>query len=367
MKVKKICDAMNKLAPVKLAEKWDNCGLQIGNPHKEVKKILLALDATEAIVTEAVKLNYDMIITHHPFIFKPLNSIDLSTYKGRLIKKLINNDIAIYSSHTNLDACKDGVNDVLSKVLDLKDVEILDDSSIEKFLKIIVYVPTTHAEALREKLNEAGAGDIGNYSHCSFTTEGIGTFMPKENTNPFIGEVNRLEKVNEAKIETIIHKTALNNIIDIILKNHPYEEPAYDIYQLENKQIISGIGRIGYISKTMTLEDLAKFTNKKLRCTSMRVYGDLKRAIKRVAVCGGSGASYITLASAKGADVLITGDIRSFEAQQAYELGIAVIDAEHYNTERVVLKELQEYLHRLEKEIHISISNNDNNAQYYII
>ncbi|WDV44510.1 Nif3-like dinuclear metal center hexameric protein [Clostridiaceae bacterium M8S5] len=366
MKVNDIIKAFNKLAPSHYVYKWDNSGLQIGDVQKEVKKMLLALDITDSVIDEAIKGNFDMIITHHPFIFKPIKSIDMSTKKGTLIKKIINNDITIFSCHTNLDACKGGVNDVLAKLLDIEDIQILEEKQ-EKLMKFAVYVPSTHADDLKDKLGEIGVGHIGNYSYCSFQSSGIGSFMPNENTNPYIGVQNELQQVEEIKIETVMYKVDVPKVLDIIARYHPYEEPAYDIYELENKYVSHGVGRIGELPNIMTLEQVSHMLKDKLKSKSIRVYGDMNKPIRKVAVVGGSGADFIPLVAKKDVDVYITGDISYHDAQLANELGVTVIDAEHYYTEKVVLSMIKEYINSIDEKIIVSISNDDNSAAYHLV
>ncbi len=356
---------MNELAPLKLAESWDNSGFQLGSKIKSVDNLLLALDITPDVVSQAKEEKIDMIITHHPFIFSPLKNIPTDTTKGKMIVELLKNNITVYSAHTNLDACIGGVNDVLADILKLNDTLVLDKSNEEKMYKLVVFVPKTHKDIVRNSMTDVGAGHIGKYSHCTYNTEGIGTFMPRENTNPFIGKEGVLEKVEEVRIETIVKQKDLKKVLKNMIENHPYEEVAYDIYSLNNSGEEYGIGRIGTVDKEIRLEEFAKTIKEKLGTNNIRVYGDINKLIKKVAVCGGSGADFIQNAANKNADVLVTGDVRSYEAMEALQLGIAVIDAGHYYTERIILPELKKYLKEKSKDmLNILISDNDDNAPF---
>jgi len=367
MKAKKIIDYLEKLAPISLQEKWDNSGIQIGSVEKNIKNILLALDITEEVVDEAIRDNKDMIISHHPLFFSDLKNISKDTYKGRIIYKLINNDILVYSSHTNLDAANDGVNDYLAKILELKNIKPLNKVKEEKLYKIVVFVPESHSDIVRDVLNENGAGFIGNYSHCTFNINGLGTFMPREDSNPFIGEKGNLESVKETRIETIVKEYSLKNVINEMIKIHPYEEVAYDIYELKNTGEVFSIGKIGEINKETDLFNFGKMVKDQLKCDSIRVYGDLEKRINKVAVCGGEGSDFIVDSVNKGVDVLVTGDIKHHKAQLAHELGLSIIDATHYNTEKIILENLKNYLKTEFKDITIDISLNDNFASFVTI
>lgn len=351
MKAIDIIDAMNKWASPKLIEEWDNTGFQIGDINTEISKILVSLDLDREAYKEAVKFGAQMIITHHPFIFKPLKSILYSSYKGKLIHDIIKKDIVVYNAHTNLDLAKGGVNDVLANILCLDNIEPLKLIYKENLYKLVVFVPKSHAQIVRDVLGKEGAGYIGNYSHCTYNLEGIGTFLPLEGTSPFIGEINKLEEVEEIRIETIVKEKDLNKVIDQMLLAHPYEEVAYDVYPLLNKGDIHGYGRIGDVEEI----ELCKFLDivkDKLNVDKLFVYGNLERKVKRVALCGGSGSSFIFDANQKGADVYLTGDVKYHDAQYANELGLTIIDAGHFHTEKVILKEIENYI---KKEISSNI------------
>lgn len=355
MKAIDIINIMNKWALPNLIDEWDNTGFQIGDPNREVSKILISLDLDRDVVNKAIEEDVQMIITHHPIIFKPIKSIIYNSYKEKLIYDIIKKDIVVYNAHTNLDLAKGGVNDILANIFGLSSVEPLNDVHEEKLFKFVVFVPKSHAGVIRNILGEEGAGFIGNYSHCTYNIEGKGTFMPHEGTSPFIGEANKLEEVEEVRIETIVRQKDLNRVLKSVITAHPYEEVAYDIYPLFNKGEVYGYGRVGNIEK-IAPDKFLTMVMEKLEVNNIIIYGNIKEDITRIALCGGSGASFISDAFAKGAQVYITGDIKYHDAQYANELGLILIDAGHYHTEKVILPVIGRYL---EKEtgnsVHIEV------------
>lgn len=360
IKCQTIIEIIERLAPKSLAEEWDNIGLQIGDPEVEVEKILISLDLTEEVVEEAIDNKVDMIVTHHPFIFKPLKSIRTDLASGKLIKKIIKNDINLYTAHTNLDKAKNGLNDMLSKKIRLKKVELLLPTDKEMLFKIVVFIPKGFEHKIRGAIGDAGAGWIGNYSHCTFSTLGIGTFKPLEGSNSFIGEKGKIEKVEEYRMETIVTEENLAKTIKAITSSHPYEEVAYDIYPLKNTGYSYGLGRIGKLDKVLSYNDFIGVIKELLNLSYIRVGGVKKEYISKVALCTGSGGELIHRAALLGADAFITGDIKYHDAQFAKELNILVVDAGHFATEIIIMEELKNYLNKeitiLNKDIKIITS-----------
>lgn len=348
MKAIKIVRLLDRWAPKHLVEEWDNTGFQIGDPEKEVERVLLSLDLTEEVFQKALEIKAHMIITHHPVIFNPLKSITRLDPKGKLIYDIIKEDIVVYNAHTNLDLTLDGVNDTLAQVLEIKNPRPLKRAYEEPLYKLVVFVPNSHIDEIRNVLGDEGAGWIGNYSHCTYNIEGIGTFMPREGTNPYIGKAYELEEVEETRIETIVQKKDLKRVLNKMIKAHPYEEVAYDIYPLANQGEIFGYGRIGEIEKTPLTSYLDKI-KKKLNVDHLIVYGSKEKDINKVAVCGGSGSSFIHDAYLNKADIYITGDIKYHDAQLGQELGLTIVDAGHYHTEKVILPVIEQYLHEKAK------------------
>jgi dinuclear metal center YbgI/SA1388 family protein len=343
-----IIQLFEQFSPKALAMEGDKIGLQIGNLNKPVQKVLVALDVLDQVVDEAIEKDVDLIIAHHPPIFRPLKKITGESASGQLITKLIKHDIAVYAAHTNLDVAKGGVNDLLAEAIGLKNTEVLVPTYDDKLIKLVVYVPEEDAHRLREALGNAGAGAIGDYSHCSFSANGTGRFLPGESTNPHIGEQGRLEAVGETRIETIFPKSLERKVISAMIKAHPYEEVAYDLYPLENKGEQLGLGRIGTVEET-NLKGFAEHVKKSLDVKTVRVVGPLDAKVKKVAVLGGDGNKYYSQAKFRGADVYITGDIYYHTAHDAMMAELNMIDPGH-NVEKVMKVGVAKKMEKLAQE-----------------
>lgn len=337
---------MEKHYPLNLAEEWDNVGLQVGSMGREVSKVVVALELDHQVLDRAWQENADLIITHHPLIFKALPSIKVDSPVGSMIRKLIMADISLYTAHTNLDNASRGINQMLAETVGLVDIEPLGLRTAghrEPLYKLVVFVPLTHIDEVREALSQAGAGFIGNYSDCTFRTAGIGTFKPGAGTDPFIGQTGQLEEVEEARLETICPQHLLKAVVDAMLQAHPYEEVAYDLYKLENQGTMFSPGRKGNLPQAIPLGQLAEQVRAKLALPALRIVGEQNNPVQKVAVVGGSGASFIKEVAGQ-ADVLITGDLKYHEAREAAALGLAVIDAGHQATEELVVQEVCQLL-----------------------
>ncbi|RUT36413.1 Nif3-like dinuclear metal center hexameric protein [Paenibacillus zeisoli] len=321
---------MEQLAPKHVAVPDDKIGLQLGSLQKEIKNVLVTLDVTDAVVEEAIALKVDLIIAHHAIIFRPLAQLQTDTPAGRLYEKLIKNDIAVYISHTNLDVTEGGINDWMAEALGIEASDSLENVHTDKLFKLVVFVPKTHHKQVLDAVLNAGAGAIGNYSHCSFNIEGYGTFIPQEGTNPFIGEQGKMERAEEIRIETIVPSSLRSKIIAAMLKSHPYEEVAYDLYSMDLKGRTLGLGRTGKLREPVLLKDFVDRVKTGLKVDHVRVVGDLNRPVKKAAVLGGSGGRYWKQAQFRGADVLVTGDVDFHTAQDALAAGIAIIDPGHH-------------------------------------
>jgi len=343
-----VIQLFEQFSPKGLAMEGDKIGLQIGRLNKKVERIMIALDVLENVIDEAIEKNVQLIIAHHPIIYRPLKNLLTDTVQGKMIEKILKHDIAVYAAHTNLDVAKGGVNDLLATALELEDAEVLVPTFDTKLKKLVVFVPVSHAEVIRKVLGNAGAGFIGNYSHCSFSANGTGRFVPGENTNPFVGEAGRLEEVEEVRIETIIPEPLLKKTITAMIKAHPYEEVAYDVYPLENKGEVLGLGRIGKV-REMTLGEFAEKVKLALEVSTVRVVGDLSTKIKKAAVLGGDGNKYFMNAKFQGADVYVTGDIYYHTAHDAAMQGLNMIDPGH-NVEKVMKKGLTATLQKMFQE-----------------
>ncbi|WP_400242435.1 Nif3-like dinuclear metal center hexameric protein [Niallia sp. JL1B1071] len=329
-----IISLFEQFSPKEYAMEDDKIGLQVGDLSRPVKRVMIALDVLDEVVEEAISKAVDLIIAHHPPIFRSLSKITMDNPSGKLMHKLIKHDIAVYAAHTNLDVAKGGVNDLLSDALGLQEAEVLVPTYEDKLKKLVVYVPKNHAEQVKKAIGDAGAGAIGNYSHCVFSTEGIGEFQPLEGAEPYIGSVNKLEHVEEVKIESVYLASKEKNIVKAMFKAHPYEEVAYDIYDLQIKGEQLGLGRIGKV-KESTLLEFANHVKEVLEVDGVRVVGNLDAKVKKVAVLGGDGNKYYSHALRKGADVYITGDMYYHIAHDAQAVGLNIIDPGH-NVEKVM-------------------------------
>ncbi len=368
--LQQIISLMAQKAPHSEAMDWDNVGLQVGDYNSEINKILVALDINEEVIEEAVNKETDLIITHHPLLFNGIDNIHNQTAKGRILMKAIKNDIAIYSAHTNMDIAKKGLNDYLADKLGIIDTEVLSKENEKKHYKLAVYVPKENAEVIKEAMFKKGAGQIGNYSKTSFSSEGVGTFLPGENSNPHLGKKGEIKKVDEMKIETIVPQNKVNNVIKAMLKTHPYEEVAYDVYEMPLQSDYDGIGRVGYLKDSISLKAYSERIKTTLNIDKLKVRGNLKDKIKKVALCSGAGADFISLASSKGADLYITGDVKYHEAQLAEELKINLIDAGHFETEvifkEMIFKYLQDKIEKNNMQVELVMSEIVTNPWQYL-
>jgi len=331
---------MEELAPRHLALDWDNVGLLVGHPDALVTNLLVCLDYNQAVLQEALALQANCILCHHPVIMKPLPSLRTDLALGALLRETLARDLQIFAAHTNLDAAAEGVNHHLARAFSLKNVRVLQQTGEDPMLKLAVFVPPSHEDAVRDALAEAGAGWIGAYSHCTFLSPGTGTFMPREGTNPFIGRRGNLERVEELRLETILPASIKDRVLKALLAAHPYEEAAFDLYPLALEGRPAGLGLLGDLPAPLALKDLALRAKEALGVDRVKVMGEEGRTLSRMAVCGGSGGDLVGPAAAAGAQVLLTGDVKYHQAQEAGDLGLALIDAGHDATERVVLEPL---------------------------
>ncbi|MFJ7637232.1 Nif3-like dinuclear metal center hexameric protein [Peribacillus sp. NPDC097225] len=341
-----IIEMFEQFSPKRYAMEGDPIGLHVGELNKPVSKVMIALDVLEEVVDEAIEKGVELIIAHHPLIYRPLKKIDTAKASGRIIEKLIKHDIAVYAAHTNLDVAKGGVNDLLADALQLQNTEVLVPTHEIPLRKLVVYVPKEDEQKVRDALGKAGAGSLGNYSYCSFTVEGTGRFLPGEGSEPSIGKRGKIERVSEVRIETIFPEPIEKKILSAMIKAHPYEEVAYDIYKLENKGESLGLGKIGVLAEEMSLGQFAEHVKETLEVENVRVVGDLNSTIKKVAVLGGDGNKYFTTAKFKGADVYVTGDMYYHTAHDAMMIGLNIVDPGH-NVEKVMKKGVARILNEM--------------------
>ncbi|MFA5417391.1 MAG: Nif3-like dinuclear metal center hexameric protein [Bacteroidales bacterium] len=341
MKLSELITYLEEIAPLSLQESYDNSGLLIGAPDKSIHKALLSLDVTSEVVEEAVTLHCDVIIAHHPLIFKGIKKLTGSNDTERSILKAIKADIAIYAIHTNLDNVFHGVNNMLAGKLGLRNLKIL-SAKYHQLKKIVTFCPVDQANQVREAMFNAGAGTIGNYDHCSFNQQGTGTFKGNENTDPYVGKPGSLHEEAETRIETIVPAYLVKPTILAMIEAHPYEEVAYDIYPLENKFEAIGSGMVGELAEPIPARDFLLNIKKALGCEYIKHNKLVDRQVLKVAVCGGSGSFLIDEAYRAKADVFVTGDIKYHEYYEHFGQ-MTIVDAGHFETEQGI-KELLEGL-----------------------
>ncbi len=331
-KIREIIQSLEQVAPKPLQESYDNCGLQVGDANAEATGVLLCIDIIEATIDEAVAKGCNLIVAHHPLIFSGLKSITGKNYIERTLLKAIKNDVALYAGHTNFDAVPDGVNQIICDKLGVQNQKILAPVK-QKLVKLVTFVPEAQAEEVRQAIFEAGAGVIGEYDCCSFNTAGNGTFRAGENTNPYVGAKGEIHTEAEIRIETIMPKYISGKVVAAMTKVHPYEEVAYDLYPLENAWDNAGSGMIGELTEAVDSELFLKKVKEVFCAGVLRHTEIVKSSIKKVAVCGGSGAFLIRNAIAAGADIFITGEIKYHDFFQA-EDKIVLADIGHFESEQ---------------------------------
>lgn len=332
MKIKEIVSALERFAPLPLQDGFDNAGLQIGLTEAEATGALLCLDVTEAVLDEAIGLGYNLVIAHHPLLFKGCKSITGRDYVERCILKAIKNDIVIYAAHTNMDNAWGGVNFKIAEKLGLKNVRVLEPKE-EALVKLVTYVPVAQAEEVRNALFAAGCGCIGRYDSCSYNVEGSGTFRAQEGTHPYCGAVGELHTEAEVRIETIVPAYRKAEAVRALLKVHPYEEPAFDLYPLQNTWQQAGAGVIGELEKPETELEFLKRVKKTFEVECLRHNKLMGREIQTVALCGGPGAFLLPLAIRQRADVFLTGEIKYHEFF-GHEGEILLAETGHYESEQ---------------------------------
>lgn len=353
MKVKDVMAIINRYADEKLAWEGDNSGLQVGNTEDEITKILLCVDITDNVINEAIANECNMIISHHPLLYRAVKNITNHDVKGQMITKLIKHDISLYSSHTSFDLSPYGMNSYIANQLDLKKIRFLDDCA-ENFYKIEVYVPKENAQELLNAMYQAGAGKIGNYENCSYSLLGEGTFKPLGNSNPYVGAINQIEHTQEIKIEALSGKRYIGNIIDAINQNHPYECPVYNIFEIKNTNGGIGLGVIGEFPSVMEAETFIAEVKKIFGCEKIKLTNNFTgRKIKTVAFCSGAGADYLSKAKSMGADVMITADCKWSDYLYAVEHDLIVVSPTHFESEHSFIQLMRDILNKEANDLKI--------------
>ena len=363
MTVSEITTLLEEQAPLPFAEDFDNVGLLVGDPSLEVTGILVTLDTLETVVEEAVEKNCNLIVSFHPILFKGLKRITGKTYVERTVLKAIRNGVAIYSMHTALDNVREGVNGKICEVLGLENTRILiPKTGVIK--KLVTYVPSGSKDALLKKLFEAGAGHLGNYSHCSFTSEGTGSFLPGQGSNPAIGKPGDLQLEPEVQLHITFTHERERAVLDALFAHHPYEEVAYEVTTLENQYGHLGMGMVGELPEAVAPKEFLQLVRDRFHCGCIR-HSELPQApFRKVAVLGGSGAFAIGAAKAAGADILITADVKYHQFYQA-EGKMVIADIGHYETEQFTKNLLAEYLSEKIPNFAIALSETKTNPINY--
>jgi dinuclear metal center YbgI/SA1388 family protein len=364
MKIKEIITVLEEMAPLAYAEDFDNVGLLIGNTNDEAMGILVCHDALENVLDEAISKKCNLVVCFHPILFSGLKKITGKNYVERAVIKAIKNDIAIYAVHTALDNHKDGVNKIFCDALGLKETKILVPK--ENFIqKLVTYTIPENIEQVRNALFDAGAGKIGNYEDCSFNSQGIGTYLGNENSNPEIGERFEFVEAKEIKIEVTFEKHLQSKVLKALFSNHVYEEIAYEIYDLKNTHQNIGLGMIGELDKPMDEKEFLQFVKEKMECGSIRHSAFLGKTIHKVAVLGGSGSYAIKNAIQSKADVFLTADLKYHQFYEA-ENQLLLADIGHFESERFTKNYIVDFLKKKIPNFAIIFSEENTNPVKYL-
>lgn len=364
VKIREVTDYLETIAPLALQEDYDNAGLLTGNGGDEVKGILITLDITEKVVEEAEKLNCNLIIAHHPIIFRGLKKLTGSNYVERTVIAAIKKNIALYAIHTNLDNIGTGVNKKICDKIGLINTHILSPKK-NLLKKLVTFIPVSDTDKVMKAVYEAGAGQIGNYSECSFQLTGTGTFKPNEKANPTIGEPCKLENVEERRVEVIYPFHRENSILKALKAVHPYEEPAFDLIMLENQDLLNGAGMVGELEKEMEEKEFLVYLKQRMDLQILKHTPYTGNKIKRIAVCGGSGNFLLRDALRTKADVFITADFKYHEYFDA-DGRILIADIGHYESEVFTKDLIYEILNEKFSNIALVLSKTNTNPISYL-
>jgi dinuclear metal center YbgI/SA1388 family protein len=333
-------------------------------PEREISSVLITLDITEEVIDEAIAGKFDLIISHHPLIFNGIKKISGRTFTERILYKAVKHDVAVYSSHTNLDNFNNSVSRKMAGKLGLKEIKVL--SPLEKrVLKLVVYIPESHFDKVTNAIFEAGAGVIGNYDRCGFSSAGTGSFRGSEKANPFVGEKGVIHFEKETRFETVMFSHLREKVIKALLDVHPYEEPAYDIYLLENNNVDAGLGCTGELISSMTENDFLKHVSSVFGARGLRYTKPTGKHVKKVALCGGSGASLLNEAIASGADAFITADVKYHNFFNA-DNKILLVDTGHFESEKFATEILKDLIIKKFPKFAVRFSEKNTNPINYL-
>jgi len=351
-----IMGIMEEIAPSGLAEDWDNPGLQIGQKDWPAEKIRVALDPLPEVVWDACAANTNLLITHHPLIFKPLKYIDFSTPSGSVVHMAARHHMGIFCAHTNLDSAADGVNDMLAACIGLRDRKVLGEEIREKICKLVVYVPAEYEEQILKALSETRAGRIGRYSCCSFRNPGTGTFRPEPGAKPFSGKIGEIFHASEVRIEAVVREQDAQNAVKHIRAHHPYETMAYDLYPLSGEECGQGLGRTGVLDQEISLKEFALKMREIFGLSTVKFSGRPDLRVRKVAVCSGSGSGMMRDFLASSAQVFVSGDLHYHNARDAEAAGRGLIDIGHFASEHLIVAILAERIRAIAAEKNMPVT-----------
>jgi dinuclear metal center YbgI/SA1388 family protein len=332
IKHSEIVQLLSEIAPLRLQESYDNSGWQVGIPDENCTGVLFTLDCTLQVAEEAIEKNCNLIVSHHPLIFNGVKRLCDQDYVQKTLRFLIQNNIALYSAHTNFDSIFQGVNYKIAEKLGLKGKRVLREVD-NTLLKLVTFVPSAHLEKVSESVFKAGAGHIGNYDYCAFTSEGQGTFRAGENSNPFVGKPNEIHREKETRFETILPVYCKEKVERALIESHPYEEVAFDFYPIKNTSSWYGVGLIGELDEEIRMSDFLVSVKGIFKVSSLRHTNFHTKTVKKVAICGGSGSFLLGDAINSGADVFLSADFKYHQFFDA-ENNIVILDIGHYESEQ---------------------------------
>jgi dinuclear metal center YbgI/SA1388 family protein len=342
--VRDVCDHLKTLAPLNLAEEWDNVGLLLGDDNAEVTKVITCLTLTTGVAAEAADFGAQLVVTHHPVMFKPIKQITTSNAEGRMLLTLLRNGIGVYSPHTAWDNSASGINQQLAELFELKEIAPLRQRAVNDQVKLVTFVPAPHLDAVRKALWDAGAGVIGNYRQCSFNLHGTGTFFGSDSTNPAVGQSGQFEQVEEVRVEVVCPSKRLDHALALLRMAHPYEEPAVDVFSVKAVANSAGAGRFGILHKPLRLKDLSHIVSDRLKLQNVQFVGDPSQLIYRLGIACGAATEFLRDAQRTGCQALLTGEARFHSCLEAEDMGLGMILPGHYATERFSMEALAKRL-----------------------
>ena len=346
---------LEKIAPVRFAEEWDNSGFNVNFHNREITGIMICLDVLPEIIEEAEKKGCNLLISHHPLLFRATKRIDSERYEGKCIRMLAERGISLYCAHTSMDSAPDGINTWLADQFHLTEREYIQDGVAEHFYEIAVHVPCEHADKVRRAMTAAGAGRLGEYEECTFNIYGEGTFRPNEYAHPYIGKTGEMETVKEVRISAICSESDTERVLRAVRAVHPYEVPAISVLRTEEpKTLQSGLGIVGDLPQRLPVREVLDRLKKILQTDSVRVAGDIEKSVARIGICGGAAGDFAEAARKKGAELFITGEIKHTEYAARSEIILA--EAGHFDTEKCFCRIYEQGLQKCLDDVNYNIA-----------